>query len=152
MVSFYRAIDDRKGYLRCWAIVLLTLGVFHALPGRADQTIADGVYTGAQASRGEALYATHCADCHLADLSGKEMSPGLKGVAFRFRWADLTLFDLFDRVERTMPQGAPATLPKSAYADIVAYLLAANGYPAADAPLPVDEDALRSIAIGAFSP
>lgn len=128
------------------------LACVHTIDIGAERMLADGVYGPEQARRGETLYQRHCAECHLDDLSGQEMSPGLKGVAFRFRWADLTLFDLFDRVARTMPTGAPGTLAKRDYAAVVAYLLEVNGYPSGEAELPVDEAALEAIEVGPFVP
>ena len=126
---------------------VLALGV-----AAESRSLTDGVFSIEQAERGATLYTRYCAECHLEDLSGQEMSPGLKGVAFRFRWADLTLFDLFDRVARTMPTGAPGTLAKTDYAAVVAYLLEANGYPSGPVALPINEAALRAIEVGPFTP
>ena len=46
-----------------------------------------------------------------------------------------------------MPQGAPASLSPRAYADIVAYLLQVNEFPAGDAELPTSVDDLEGIII-----
>ena len=46
-----------------------------------------------------------------------------------------------------MPQGAPASLSKQGYLDIVAYLLQANKFPTGDSELPDEEDALQEIII-----
>ena len=48
-----------------------------AAQGAASQW--DGIYTEAQAKRGEPLYAQYCASCHGPDLAGGEMAPGLTG-------------------------------------------------------------------------
>ena len=49
-------------------------------PGKA-KTVADGVYTDAQAARGGRVYAAACAGCHRADLGGGQ-GPALKDQRF----------------------------------------------------------------------
>ena len=41
-------------------------------------SVADGVYSDAQAARGETIVRNHCAHCHAADLTGME-GPALSG-------------------------------------------------------------------------
>ena len=67
----------------------------------------DGVYTEAQAKRGEPLYSQYCASCHGADLAGGEMAPGLTGGEFTANWNDLSVGDLYERIRISMPQNAP---------------------------------------------
>ena len=94
---------------------------------QAQRSTADGVYASAQAERGRALYATTCQGCHAADLSGGNGS-ALKGDRFMSGWAGLPLARLFERI-RAMPPGAPAPPPEAATLDLLAHLLAANGFP-----------------------
>jgi cytochrome c len=103
------------------------------------------VYTAVQADRGAAIYTQQCASCHLDDLSGHEMAPGLAGVAFSFRWRGSTLQDLFDSLRLTMPQASPGSLPREDYLDLIAFLLEANDYP--DGASELVEDGLPRIAI-----
>src|SRR5688572_23399912 len=93
----------------------------------AQRSTADGVYAPAQAERGRALYGTPCQMCHAADLSGG-VGSALKGDQFRSDWGGLPRARLFERI-RTMPPGAPAPQPEDATVELLAHLLAANGYP-----------------------
>lgn len=107
----------------------------------------DGVFTEEQAERGHDTYQRECASCHLDDLLGDGIAPALVGAPFSFRWADLSIGDVYMAIRTTMPQGAPASLSKQGYLDIVAYLLQANKFPTGDSELPDEEDALQEIII-----
>ena len=111
------------------------------------KTTNDGVFTAEQATRGENDYQQECSACHLDDLLGDGIAPALVGMAFSFRWAELSVNDMLVAIRTTMPQGAPASLSPQSYVDIVAYMLQANDYPTGDMELPTDEDALEAIII-----
>ncbi len=111
------------------------------------RSVWDGVYTEAQARRGQRTYAQECAACHLDDLLGDGIAPPLVGAAFSFRWSDLSVGDIFVTTRTTMPQGAPASLSAQAYADIVALLLSVNNYPAGNEELESDVPTLEQIMI-----
>jgi ankyrin repeat protein len=102
------------------------------------RSVRDGVYSEAQAMRGELNYRSSCGRCHSDDLMGDRDAPALVGGAFTTRWGGQTVDDLFQSVKRTMPQEAPDTLGPAAYADIVSYILKSNGHPAGAADLPID--------------
>ena len=112
----------------------LALAILAGVAHAADAP--EGVYTTAQAARGEALYQQHCVTCHGARLEGNPAA-ALTGPAFRARWEDgaHTLDDLFYIVRTLMPNNAPGSLSKPEYADVVAYILKVNGYPAGQADL-----------------
>ena len=93
-------------------------------------TVWDGVYTAEQATRGEAVYRSHCSSCHQADFSGTEEASPLSGDAFVQAWREDTVGNLYTRVRNLMPFDEPASLSEAAYLDSVAYLLQANGFPA----------------------
>jgi mono/diheme cytochrome c family protein len=95
----------------------------------------DGVYTEAQAKRGEAAYAKTCAGCHGPDLAGADTAPSLTGGEFNAGWSDLTLDDLFDRIKTTMPGDAPGSLSGDQCADILAFVLSKDGFPAGQTEL-----------------
>jgi len=103
------------------------------------------VYTEAQATRGKAAYEQQCAFCHLADLSGEGFAPALIEDTFKSRWQDGNLADLLIIVKQTMPQDKPASLPDQEYADIVAYVLKSNKYPAGEQPLESNPAALKGV-------
>ena len=80
-------------------------------------------------------------------LDGDGIAPSLVGSSFFFRWSDLSISDMYTAIRTTMPQGAPASLSPSGYADISAYLLQKNNVPAGDTELPSDTDDLEAIMI-----
>lgn len=125
----------------------LAIGIAAALSLAAQTTrsVWDGVYSQEQADRGKALYARECASCHGAELSGGEEAPPLTGAAFLADWNGLTLGDLFERIRVSMPEGKPGSLSRQTNADILAYLLAANQFPAGKSDLPTGAEFLRQI-------
>jgi len=77
----------------------------------------DGVYTDAQAARGQASYKTACASCHGETLEGsRPVTPALVGQDFTMNWTGQTVADLFDRIQTTMPADHPGTLSRAANA------------------------------------
>jgi mono/diheme cytochrome c family protein len=115
----------------------------------AQSTQWDGVYSGEQSKRGAALYIQNCASCHGEDLSGGgvESAPALIGSKFTARWNDQTLGDLFERMVASMPQDAPGSLTRDQHADILAFILAKNGFPPGTADLSPKTEVLSTIKI-----
>ncbi len=62
-------------------VLILAASVIHA----QERTVRDGVFSRAQAERGQALYAQRCALCHGAALQGVN-APPLVGSVFVGRW------------------------------------------------------------------
>lgn len=91
------------------------------------RTVWDGVYTEAQASRGQIAFGPNCSACHALAAEGK--AP-LVGDAFWKSFAQKTAGDLLEFVSANMPNGTPGSLNPSTYADIVAFMLKSNGFPA----------------------
>ena len=116
-----------------------------AVPVREDArrdlglSIWDGVFTSGQASRGDRRFQQVCASCHrVSEFSG---------ALFRRGWADQSVRDLFDLIVTTMPDGNPGSLRSDDYADIVAFILQSNDYPAGEVELPPDLFQLENIRI-----
>jgi mono/diheme cytochrome c family protein len=102
----------------------------------AQQTkTADGAYSDAQASRGEALYAKYCRSCHGPQLAGTEFAPGITGAEFKTRWQARSARDLLDVVHTTMPLNSPAGLIPQQSADVTAFILKKAGFAAGTADL-----------------
>ena len=125
----------------------VTAAAIAALLQGASATSSDGVYTEAQARRGQEKYAQVCSNCHLPDLSGADQAPGLAGGEFLDRWEGQTVGDLADRIRTTMPQDDMGSLNIQMSADLTAYLLQVNKFPAGQKELAADRAALRAIAI-----
>jgi mono/diheme cytochrome c family protein len=98
----------------------------------ADTTssVWDGVYTDVQAMRGAASYTERCAVCHGASLGGVGEAPALTGARFVSDFDGLSLGELFDRIRTTMPLNNAGGLSRDQYADILAFMLKSNGFPA----------------------
>jgi quinoprotein glucose dehydrogenase len=120
-------------------------GTMAAQNNAARRTVSEGVYTQEQAERGKAAYEAQCSSCHLSDLSGQSFAPALIEDMFRSRWQEGTVGDLFLVVKQTMPQDKPASLTDAEYAEIVAFLLKSNQYPAGMQELPPDPKALNEV-------
>jgi cytochrome c len=114
-------------------------------PAPPPRSVWDGVYTEEQAKRGEPLYRKECAACHGEQLTGGESAPPLSGGAFLSNWNGLTLGDLFDRIRKTMPQSAPGRLSRQQNADILAFMLGMNKFPAGKTELYRQSEMLREI-------
>jgi mono/diheme cytochrome c family protein len=111
-----------------------------------DSTSASsGVYTLQQAARGGALYQSKCATCHRNDLSGGGTSPALAGPDFMSNWTGQPLAALFDRIHTSMPTDQPGSLTAQQVADLIAFLLRSNRYPAGQIELPAVSDRLKQI-------
>jgi len=124
----------------------------------APVTIWDGVYSEAQARRGEQVFNTQCSYCHKENLSGgffddgQGRAPALAGKrAFDSslveRWGGMTLADMVGTVAATMPETRPSSLTVENYVDVVSYVLSKNDVPAGTSDLPGDVEALSRILI-----
>lgn len=91
-----------------------------------------------QALHGKRLYASHCAKCHGADMQGIT-APALSGAAFApASNAHLTIGGVYAYMATNMPADRPGKLKDQEYADIMAFLLNANGYAAGGAKMTAD--------------
>ena len=108
-------------------LALLTAGIGTAQTSTARRTVWDGVYTEAQASRGQMAFGPNCGGCHVLAAEGK--AP-LTGDPFWKSFAQKTVGDLLEFVSANMPNGKPGSLNESTYADLVALILKSNSFPA----------------------
>ena len=128
------------------ALPVVWMALVTAAPNAAQsKSVVDGVYTEAQATRGADTYKKNCSSCHGDGLDGDGFAPGLTGSEFMSSWNGTTVGDLFDRVRQSMPPSSPGSVPAQAKADIVAYLLKANKFPAGHAELASESAALKDI-------
>ncbi len=120
---------------RAAALALLAATPAIAAPGGAALGgAALGPFTATQAATGQTQYNQACAACHGTDLRGLT-GPALIGDAFAARSDGYTLAIVFNNVWEGTPAGAPNSLSRTAYVDIMAYLMARNGISPGPAPL-----------------
>jgi S-disulfanyl-L-cysteine oxidoreductase SoxD len=148
----------------CVLLLIASASIFAQEQLAVPRSVRDGVYTAEQAGRGEALYRRYCGQCHGPDLLGRSDfpvppqpplpgvfirpgSPPLKGASFVSNWNDMSLGDLFERDRISMPQDAPGRLSRQQNADLLAYILQENGYPAGDHDLPITREMLDPIRV-----
>ena len=122
------------------------------LAAQESRTVWNGVYTEAQAKRGEAVYLESCANCHGIELEGMDMSPALAGATFGSNWNDLTMGDLSERIRISMPADRPGSMTRAQVADVMAFMLKANKFPAGATELPQDVLTLKQIRIVSEKP
>jgi mono/diheme cytochrome c family protein len=132
---------------RALAFLAALSGAGLALAQEAGRSAAAGAYTDAQVERGAQAYSAQCAICHGADMRGSPGAPALSGPEFMFGWNSRTAGELLDYVRKNMPPGQAGSLSDQDYADVVAGILKANGFPAGPAELPAEVDAARSISL-----
>jgi mono/diheme cytochrome c family protein len=118
----------------------------------AASGVWSGVYTDAQAKRGEATANQRCSACHGTDLMGGEAGPSLVGLEFLGNWNQQSLGDFFDRIHSTMPADAPGSLSLQDTADVIARVLQLNKFPAGQKELPTDMNALGQLKIESQPP
>ncbi len=96
-------------------------------------------FTGAQVGLGAHAYMAYCSNCHGVDLGGPQAP--LKGPAFTSLGKDtgMTLGTFFDFIVRDTPGGGTTRLTHDQYVEIMAYLLAQNGYSPSATPLRFDQ-------------
>jgi mono/diheme cytochrome c family protein len=108
------------------------------------RTVRDGVYTDAQAARGQAMYQNQCASCHGDKLQGSQ-GPPLVAEAFLSHWNTQPLSELASKIRNTMPADATGTLTPQQSADLVAFILKSGSFPAGKTELASDEAVLGKI-------
>jgi mono/diheme cytochrome c family protein len=133
-------IRKREILLATLIVLAITVGALPALaqdtaPSRTTPTLP-ARYTEAQGERGEEVFDRVCATCHKA--------PALAGPTFRAAWNGQPVGKLYTFISTMMPNNDPGSLSEQQYADLAAYILKLNGYPAGKEELPPDADALAS--------
>jgi mono/diheme cytochrome c family protein len=118
------------------AAFLVTVAVQAQAP---QKTTNSGVYTAAQAGRGEKIFEAKCTACH--------DTARFTGEGFIDPWAGKPLKDVWDIASGTMPEDNPGSLKPQEYGDVIAYFLSLNGFATGDAELPGEAAAMANILI-----
>jgi S-disulfanyl-L-cysteine oxidoreductase SoxD len=111
--------------------MLLLVGTLVAAAQNASGlAIGSGVFTAAQAKRGDDAYQASCSGCHGSNLRATDAEAvDLTGPAFRAKWNGKTLGERFERIRDTMPLGNGNSLGDKTYMDILAFILQFNEFP-----------------------
>jgi mono/diheme cytochrome c family protein len=138
----------------CGAAALLAAAFWSAQGGAQSPALStwNGIYSSAQAERGFKVYFSTCAQCHGPDMAGVDSAPALTGGKFAATWNGVTLGDMVERIRVSMPQNDPGTLSRADVADVTAYILQQNGFPAGERELPRQTALLRTMAYEAYRP
>jgi S-disulfanyl-L-cysteine oxidoreductase SoxD len=118
-----------------WAATVLSSSSLAQTPAKS---VNQGVYTADQADRGAATFKTRCMSCH--------ETARFTGTDFLAVWTGKPLHELFDLMHKTMPEDNPGSLEPQQYADVVAYFLKLNDYPAGQDELQGTPEAMKAIA------
>jgi mono/diheme cytochrome c family protein len=117
-------------------------------------SIWDGIFTEAQATRGQAAYTGACALCHGIRLDGAPDDPDMRATPplararFLRVWEGRTLGTLLAFTRATMPEDNPNSLTGQEYVDVIAYMLSVGGMPVGNDELQTDPTGLARIVIG----
>jgi mono/diheme cytochrome c family protein len=116
------------------ACVGLWVGAFSLAAQGQARSIADRVYSDAQATRGQQLYDKQCVTCHGTTLEGV-VGPPLAGDGFLSVWSARSLADLVNKIEQTMPPGQPGSVSRPQAIDLASYILRAGKFAAGSSEL-----------------
>jgi cytochrome c len=72
------------------------------------KTATSGVYSEAQAKRGEAVYKEQCAACPRRQPRRQRPMPPLAGKDFLANWGGKAVAEVFDKTQTSMPATRPA--------------------------------------------
>lgn len=141
------------------AVAVLALALVTTPLAVAQQTdermlsIWGGVFTEAQANRGQQVYEGACGFCHGRRLNGAPDDPDMRSTPplarakFLRDWEGRSLAILYEYTRATMPESNPGSLSNQEYIDVIAYMLSVSGMPAGGDELPTDVQGLAQTVI-----
>jgi mono/diheme cytochrome c family protein len=111
-----------------------------------------GVYSEAQAARGESVFLSVCSRCHGPRGNGAgdpEMvaAPAVARGSFLRKWEGQTVETLLNYVRATMPTDNPKSLSDQQYLDAIAYMFVLSNMPKGDSELALDRTVLEGVEI-----
>jgi S-disulfanyl-L-cysteine oxidoreductase SoxD len=130
---------SRRAAAAMIAAVLGTI-LWTATAQDARRTVRDGVFSAAQAARGERLFESICTNCH-------ELTELTAAGAYLDDVNGESLWETFDYISSDMPEDDPGSLRADEYAAVLAYVLSVYGLPSGETDLRVDREWLEAIAI-----
>jgi alcohol dehydrogenase (cytochrome c) len=129
-------------------VLALALGT-----GNLARAVDSGLsFTADQLSAGRAQYAGACANCHGTTLGGGPGAPPLNGTSFRAHWRLKSAENLVSYMRAKMPPDNPGALADTAYVDLLAVVLNANGVKVGAKPLTSDPALLAKLTLHSVWP
>jgi mono/diheme cytochrome c family protein len=125
-------------------LLALSASAGSAQNGAGTRSSSSGVYTDAQAKRGQNTFAGMCTGCHTPATH--------TGLAFMNNWRGARLSELFVYLSDNMPKSDPGGLSPAEYVQLVAYILKLNRMPSGAQELPADTMVLRAIVLDTVAP
>lgn len=122
-------------------------------PVPVTRNVWTGVYSIAQARRGQETYYQVCAECHGRELEGDDsegVTP-LAGPHFMTNWDTHTVADLVKRIH-AQPNDEQGDIDVDTQTDLFAFIMAFNQVPAGATDLPTDRRTVAAIGITAQPP
>ena len=124
-----------------WIFMLMLL-IAVAVRAQSPASVKDGVYTAAQADRGEKIYQQACASCHALETKGKVTSdapgPDLAGDEFVLRQTGRAVWVITRIIKDRMPNDFSLEMTEPMALDLTAYILKVNKFPDGKAELTAD--------------
>ena len=113
-----------------------------AVRAQSPVSVKDGVYTSAQADRGEKVYKQACASCHALETKGKVTSdspgPDLGGDEFVAHESGRPVWAIARIIKDTMPFDFSIEMTEPIALDLTAYILKVNKFPDGKTELTAD--------------
>lgn len=120
--------------------------------GASEAGAPTASFAAAQVGPGMRLYAAECARCHGDKLEGRT-APALVGSAFApSHGSSMTVGGIYQYMQTNMPADKPGQLKPAEYADLMAFLLHANGYAPSGQTLTPDAASNDSSPFDSFAP
>jgi len=147
-----KALATRAGFVAAAMVADASAGMWIGqvapLGAQGKTSVWDGAYSEAQAARGKDEYEYNCGNCHIHDLSGDSIKdvPPLATNDFLGKWYGKSVKELLDYITQNMPQDSRGSLGAKTYADVTAYILKFNQFPAGTQEL-ADSPALAATVI-----
>ena len=91
----------------------------------------------------------NCAGCHGEKQEGGNAGPTLSGPDFTNGYKDGSAAALLTKISQDMPSSAPGSLEPQQYADVFAFVLSVNKYPAGQTEAPKDPAELKNVKMAA---
>lgn len=127
------------------SLLVACIAIAAPTSGALAQESQAPTFTSAQAELGKTAFTQSCVRCHGANLDDGEFGPALRGSAFKTHWAGRSVLELYTLTKNSMPPGATGQLGDDVYAQLIAYVLSANGFSASSRELPSSDAGLAAM-------